>query len=352
VQGHLFQAAQQYREAIRLGSEWGGDEPLPVTGNAYVGLSHVLYEWNDIDEAIRHASIGIKLAEKGGVIRTLLLGCILLAWQNHACGNTKAIMEALQRVEGIRPESSNPFTLRHVLAWRARLSLAQGDLNAVNRWSTSQEPKLKLQDIPDFWSELPYLTLVRLRIAQGEVDEIPGLLEHLRKKVEEEKRTGSLIEILALQSIALQAKDEVDQALATLERALSLAEPEGYVRTFINEGEPMAKLLRLAASRGIAKKYVKRLLASFQRPILGAESQLKVLPDEGAVALLPLIEPLSERELEVLRLIVAGMSNREIAEKLIIGEGTVKTHINNIYSKLDVQSRTQAIAQARKLRLL
>ena len=351
VQGHLYQAAEQYREAIRLGSQWSSDEPLPVTGNAYVGLSQVLHEWNDINGAIHHASIGTKLAERGGVIRTILIGYSLLAWQNQTCGNTKAVTEALQRAEEIRPKS-NPFTLLHASAWKARLSLAQDDLYAADRWATSQEPKLNLQDIPDFWSELPYLTLVRLRIAQGEVGEIPVLLEHLSKKVESEKRTGSLIEVLALQSIAWQAQGEIDQALATLERALHLAESEGYVRTFIDEGEPMAKLLRLAASRGIAKKYVRRLLASFQRPTPGVEFKPKVLSVEGVVAPSTLVEPLSVRELEVLRLIVAGMSNREIAEKLIIGEGTVKTHINNIYGKLDVQSRTQAIARATELKLL
>ena len=349
VQGHLHQAAQKYREALLLGAQWGGVEPLPASGNAYVGLSQVLYEWNDVNGAIHHASVGTKLAERGGVFRTVLIGYSLLAWQNQACGNTKAIMEALQRGEGIRPEAIIPHTLLHASAWTARLSLVQGDLNAVNRWAASQEPKLNLQETPDFWSELSYLTLVRLRIAQGEVDEIPGLLERLRQKVEAENRTGSLIEILALQAIALQTQGEVDQALATLERALSLAEPENYVRTFIDEGEPMAKLLHLAASRGIAKKYVKKLLASFR---IYSESQPRVSPAEGATAPSPLIEPLSKRELELLRLIVAGMSNREIAQKLFIGEGTVKTHINHIYGKLDVQSRTQAIGRARELELL
>jgi len=315
VQGHLYQAAQKYQEALRLGAQWGGGEPLPATGSAYIGLSRVLYEWNDIDEAIYHASIGTKLAERGGEVRTVLIGYQLLAWQNQACGKTNAMREVLHRTEEIRPKSVNPHTFRHASAWKARLSLAQGNLNAANRWAASQEPRLNLQGVPDFWSEFPYLTLVRLRVAQGEVYEIPGLLEHLCEKVEAEKRTGSVIEILVLQSTAWQAQGEVDQALATLERALSLAEPEGYVRTFVDEGEPMAKLLRLAAARGIAKKYVRKLLASFQGPIPSTESQPSVLPAEGAVAPSPLVESLSERELEVLRLIVAGMSNREICGK-------------------------------------
>ncbi|MFC2068015.1 LuxR C-terminal-related transcriptional regulator [Chloroflexota bacterium] len=351
-QGHLQQAAQTYRQAIRLGAQWGSGEPLPATGRAYIGLSDVLYEWNDFDEAMEHVIRGITLSEQGGNLSTVLKGYLLLAWQNLGLGKTEAMVEALRRAEEIPPKSITTLASLNSSAWNARLSLIQNNLNAANRWAVSQRDRLNLNNVPDCWSEMAYLVLARLRIAQGEVDEIPGLLETLRQKVEAEKRTGSLIEILTLQSIAWQAKGEVDQALRALERALSLAEPEGYVRNFVDEGEPMAKLLRLAASRGIAKKYVKKLLASFQRPILGAEPKLKVLPDEGAVALSPLIEPLSERELEVLRLIVAGMSNREIAEKLIIGEGTVKTHINNIYSKLDVQSRTQAIAQARKLRLL
>jgi len=275
MQGHLYQAAEQYREALRLGSQWGDDEPLPVTGNAYVGLSQVLYEWNDINEAIHYASIGTKLAERGGVIRPDVIGNLMLAWQNQAFGNIKAMTEALQRVEDIRTKTVNIFTLRHALAWKARLSLAQGDVNAANRWATSQEPKLNLQDMPDFWSELPYLVLVRLRIAQGEVDEIHGLLETLQQKVEAEKRTGSLIEILTLQSIAWQTQGEVDQALTTLERALSLAESEDYVRTFIDEGEPMAKLLRIAASRGIANQYSRKLLASFHRPTPSTGPQSK-----------------------------------------------------------------------------
>jgi LuxR family maltose regulon positive regulatory protein len=352
VQGHLYQAAQKYQEALRLGAQWGGGEPLPATGSAYVGLSRLLYEWNNLDKAIGHVDSGIKLAEKGGEMGTVLIGYLLLAWQNQAFGNNNAMTEALHRAEEIPPKSVSPHTSLHASAWKARLWLAQGDLNVVHRWAASQEPRLNLRDIPDFWLELLYLTLVRLHITQDEVDEIPGLLDNLAQKAEAEKRAGSLIEILTLQSIALQAQGEVDQALATLERALSLAEPEGYVRTFVDEGEPMTKLLRLAASRGIAKKYVKKLLASFHRPTPNVESQHKVLSAEGAIAPPPLVEPLSKRELEVLQLIVAGMSNREIAEKLFIGEGTVKTHINNIYSKLDVQSRTQAIARARELKLL
>jgi LuxR family maltose regulon positive regulatory protein len=142
-------------------------------------------------------------------------------------------------------------------------------------------------------------------------------------------------------ALAFQAQGDVDRALSALERALSLAEPEGYVRTFIDEGEPMARLLRRALSQGIAPNYVARLLAA-----LGEEAEL------ASPAMESLIEPLTERELDVLRLIVAGLSNPEIAEELVIAVSTVKSHINHIYSKLGVTSRTQAVARARELRLL
>jgi len=352
AQGHLQQAADRYRETIRLGSRWGSGEPLPLTGEAFIGLSQVLYEWNDLNGAIHHAGIGAKLVDRASRANYSVMGYLMLAWQNQACGNINAVTETLQRANENPPAPTNSHILVHASAWKARLSLAQGDLNAANRWAASQGPKLNLEDMPDFWSELPYLVLVRLHIAQGQIDEIPSLLDNLAQKVEAEKRTGSLIEILTLQSIALQAQGNLDQALIKLERALSLAESEGYVRTFVDEGEPMAKLLRLAASRGIAKKYVRKLLASFHRTIPGTEPQAKRSSAEGAIVPSPLIEPLSDRELDVLKLIVTGLSNREIAENLFIAESTVKTHINHIYDKLNVQSRTQAIAQTRLLNLL
>ncbi len=151
----------------------------------------------------------------------------------------------------------------------------------------------------------------------------------------------NLIKMLALQALALETQGNLDQALSALERALSLAEPEGYVRTFVDEGEPMARLLRRVLSRGIAPNYVARLLAAF-----GKEAKLT------SPAMESLIEPLSERELQVLRLIVAGLSNSEIAQELVIAVSTVKSHVNHIYGKLGVKSRTQAVARAQALGLL
>jgi LuxR family maltose regulon positive regulatory protein len=173
-----------------------------------------------------------------------------------------------------------------------------------------------------------------------------GLLERLLKEAEEAGRAGSAIEILELQALAHQAQGDIPAALMPLHQALTLAEPEGYIRIFVDEGPPMAQLLREAAARGIMPDYIGKLLAVFE-----AEEQ----KNDGKPNLPPaqsLIETLSLRELEVLRLIAQGLSNREISKRLFLALNTVKGHNQKIYSKLQVQSRTEAIARARELDLL
>jgi LuxR family maltose regulon positive regulatory protein len=172
------------------------------------------------------------------------------------------------------------------------------------------------------------------------------LLARLLRDAEPKARFNSVIEIQAVQALAFQAARDTPAALAALEHALTLAEPEGYVRVFVDEGEPMRSLLQRMKDEvrsARVKSYVTELLAAFPATVDLHPSAL--IPH-------PLIEPLSEREREVLNLIAAGLSNHEIADKLIISLGTVKTHINNIFGKLDAKNRTQAVARARELNLL
>jgi len=183
------------------------------------------------------------------------------------------------------------------------------------------------------------LGLGEVLLARDEVHAALHLLERLRGAAEAAGRMGSKIKVLILQALAFRARDDETRALATLERALELAEPEGYIRTFLDEGAPMASLLRQSVSKGISPGYASRLLEAFGGPA-------KRLPAG------PLSEPLSERGLEVLRLIASGMSNAEISRALFVALSTVKKHINNIYRKLGTHSRTSALAHARKLNLL
>jgi len=185
---------------------------------------------------------------------------------------------------------------------------------------------------------------MRLRLVRGEYDTALTISKHLLEKAESANRMGKVIEILILRALAFQGKRDADQALTVLERAISLAQPQGYLRTFLDEGEPVARLLKASRLRieGLPRQYVEELLIASS----GQRSDGSPGPQAST-----LIEPLTQRELEVLKLIEAGCSNQEVAARLVISITTVKRHISNIYAKLDVTSRTQAISRARMLKL-
>ncbi len=197
-----------------------------------------------------------------------------------------------------------------------------------------------------------YLALARVRIAQGRDDPVSPflqdalrLLDRLLGDAEAKARLGSVLEILVLRALALQAHGDRTSAFSTLERALLLAEPEGYIRLFVDEGEPILALLRQAYARSIVAGYVATLLKAFGEQDISALPLASARPDS-------LVEPLTERECEVLRLLLEGASNREIAQRLVLSVNTVKRHVYNLCGKLGVQSRTQAIIRARDLNLL
>jgi len=230
-------------------------------------------------------------------------------------------------------------------AWRARLLLAQGDVVSAARWSREYG---KSEDYLSYPRILERITMARILLAQNKVGEALDFLEELLEAAESKERMGHVIEILMLQALAFEARGETERALAALERSLALAEPEGYVRTFGDEGAPMAALLtRLLERRrdGVSPWYVDRLLTQILADAAASGSPQRT--DSS-----PLLEPLSERELEVLRLVADGLSNREIAQRLFVSVGTVKAHVNHVYGKLLVRSRTQAVARARELQLI
>jgi LuxR family maltose regulon positive regulatory protein len=243
--------------------------------------------------------------------------------------------------------------------------VAQGRLGEALDWA--RERGLSVSDAPHYLREFEHITLARVLLARYTSDradrsllEAMGLLERLLQAAEEGERTGSVIEILVLQALAHQMQGDIPAALAPLERALSLAEPEGYTRIFVDEGPPMAVLLaRLheharkrprAALTNVPLAYMERLRALLRGERV-QEGTSSAAPSAAAPAQ-PLLDPLTERELEVLRLIAAGLSNRAIAARLVLALSTVKSYVNTIYGKLQVESRTQAVARARALHLL
>jgi LuxR family maltose regulon positive regulatory protein len=341
VRGHLCQAERIYRDALRFVEEPARRRRSPGVGYAYVGLAEVLCEWNKLEEAARYAEEGVALCKILGQAEILMPSYVALARVQRGRGDVTGAIATLQEARQMASEMST-WSVDVVAVQQTRLWLAAGDLDAASRWA--QQSGLGVDDALSFHLGAGHLTLVRVLIAQGELDRASGLLARLLEAAESSGRWGNVIEILILQALTLHKQAETYQALRALERALSLAEPEGYVRIFADEGEPMAALLQEAASRGILPDYVGRLLEVLGCGGVGEMSSRAHTPT--------IVEPLSGRELEVLRFIAAGLSNPEIAEQLYVSVNTIKAHAKSIYRKLDVHNRTQAVNRARELKLL
>jgi ATP/maltotriose-dependent transcriptional regulator MalT len=351
LRGQLHQAAHTCEQALQLASERFGW--LPSMGQVHVGMGELLREWNDLDAATRHLMQGLELDEQIGNVGKLLRGYLALGRVKQALGEREAALKMMQQAEHLAQKYRHlPQFVALAAAARARVALAQGDIGAAERWAHEAGP-----DVNEELSHLrepEYLTLVRVQLATGQTDEAMQLLLRLQQAAESGGRRGCVIELLILQALALQAQGHAARATITLTRALSLAEPEGYMRLFIDEGPRMAELLstlihaqqkgHLAASPPVSPNYLHRLRAYFEAPAVDRPPAER---SSGSLA-----DPLSERELAVLRLLVAGRSNQAIAEELVVTVGTVKTHLHHIYGKLNASSRVQAVARARELQLL
>jgi LuxR family maltose regulon positive regulatory protein len=323
-----------------LASE-SGSRPVPFSGIAHVGIAELLYEWNDLNGAMHYAMEGIKLSELGGRVSYVLAGNIVLARVYQAQGDMGSAVEVIQKAERLAQSHDFSYMKAEVAELRARLWVRQRNMAAASQWAREHRSSLVDELSPTLAHEVEQMAVAWVLIARAKPGEALRLLARLLEAAEAAERMGSVIGILTLQTLAFQAQGDIDRALSALEQALSLAEPEGYVRTFVDEGEPMATLLRRATAQGIAPNYVSKLLAAFGEAVEPASPMTQ-----------PLIEPLSERELEVLRLISTGLSNREIAQELVVAPSTVKSHINSIYGKLGVKNRTQAVVLAQALGLL
>ncbi|MBN2389073.1 MAG: hypothetical protein JXR84_00020 [Anaerolineae bacterium] len=338
VRGELRKAAAACQDVQQIADRYGqrGGRPLPVLGYAYIRLSAVLREWNDLETAMHYAREGLELCEQWGQADVLVYGYSEVAKVLQASGDADGALNTIQKGKWIA-SSVSPWPGLHVVAEQARLWLAQGNLGAASRWAL--ENGLGIHDTLSFQHLFRYIVLVRVLIAQGAFHKAVQLLARLLEAAEMAGANGYVIEILVLQALAQHAQCKMDTALTALERVLSLAEPEGYVRTFIDEGAPMKELLRQAVTRGIAPQYVSRLL-----------SALGETPSQPHTA--TFIEPLSERELEVLQLLTTQLPHAEIAAELYVSINTVRSHVKNIYSKLDVHNRMEAVQRAEKLGLV
>ncbi len=354
-QGQLHKAAATYRKALELATDAQGQR-MPIAGQALIGLGELSRQWGDLDAAVRYLVEGIELTEQWSEVGSLE-AYISLARIRWAQGDVDRAWQALEKAQELAVKFDltdlDDLTVAMFQAW---MCVAQGNLGPARRWAEERD---LYQYVDSPWQEKagdPYdhrlrkyelLVLARLLIAQGQPAEALKLLGSLVPVAEWRGRPGMLIEIYALQALAYQAQGDVEQAVVALERALSLAEPEGHVRIFADEGEPIARLLQEAARRGIAPEYVNKSLAAFG--VSKDRGTGEPLPSPQTQ---PLLEPLSARELEVLRLLNTHLSSTEIAEELFISVNTARFHIKNIYGKLGVHGRSEAIQRARELGLL
>ena len=343
AQGRLHDAMRTFERGLDLADDQGG---LTLRGAAdmHVGISEILRERDDLAGAAQHLQQAMDLGEANSLPQNPYRSRVAAAGIRQAEGDREGALRLLAEADRLYTTDYSP-EVRPVGALKARVWIANGRLSEARSWA--RERDLSADDELDYVREFEHLALARLILAEGVRDRSDetigaaiGLLDRLLVAAEVGGRTGSVIEILVVQALARRAANDVPGALVSLDRAVALAEPEGYVRVVAGEGPAMTALLRLAAQQRDASSYLRRLLAA------------TVTPAARAPLGQPLIEPLSERELDVLRLLESELDGPDIARQLTVSVATVRTHTRNIYAKLGVNSRRTAVRRAAELGLL
>ena len=352
AQGRLREAQSNYERGLQLATQ-PDQPPLRGAADMHVGLSDITLERNDLNSAAQHLLKSVDLGELNGLPKNPYRWCVASARLLAARGDIDGALGLLDEAEPLYESDFSP-NVQPIAAMRARLWIADGRLGEALGWALAQG--IAAGDDLSYLREYDHITLARLRLAQGRSEGSAGalreaseLLDRLRQAAEEGGRLGSVVEILILQALAQQAQGDSAAALSHLERALALAEPEGYARLFLDEGADMSYLIGEAAGQGIRPAYTGHLLAAFaaEHPAPAGEMAQPAPPASSS-----LIEPLSPRELEILRLFQTNLSGPEIAQELVIALSTVRTHTKSIYSKLNVNSRRAAVGRAVELGLI
>jgi len=356
TQGRLGDAMRTYEQALQLASEQGGSV-LRGTADMYVGMSELHRERNDLPTATQYLLRSQELGEHLGLPQNQYRLRVAMARIREADGDLGTALDLLNEAERLYVSDFFP-NVRPVPALRARVWVALGRMGEALGWV--REQGLSVEDDLSYLREFEHITLARVLLAryatepaERSLHEATRLLERLLLAADQGARTGSVIEILVLQALARQTRGDFPAALGSLERALTLAEPEGYVRVFADEGPPMAALLSAAArvahgeQKGIARDYARRLLAAVDKTGDSTPVRQGLAEDRQG-----LVEPLSKRELEVLRLLGTDLDGPDIARELVVSLNTVRTHTKNIYAKLGVNNRRAAVRRAEQLDLL
>jgi LuxR family maltose regulon positive regulatory protein len=338
TQGRLSEALRTYEQALRLASNQDGTV-LRGTADMYVGMSQIACERDDLPAATQHLRHAEELGEHTWLPQNPYRWRVAMARVREAEGDPDGALDLLEEAQRVYMGDFSP-NVRPIPALRARVLAAQGRVGDALAWA--REQGLSADDDLSYLREFEHITLARVLLAQSTAErsappirDAARLLQRLLRAAEAGERTGSVIELLVLQALTHHAHGDAAGAVAALERALTLAEPEGYVRMFAGEGPPMASLLRRVSKQRSTWDYVRRLLNAC-----------------SAAGGQRLVEPLSERELDVLRLLSSDLDGPDIARELTVSLNTLRTHTKHIYAKLGVNNRRAAVRQAAELNLL
>ncbi len=343
AQGRLTEALATLERGLTLATGSGGTVLRGAT-DMHVGISEILRERNDLAGATRHLEAARRLGDQNGFPQSPYRARVVMARIHQAEGDPAGALRLLDEAESVYVAEFSP-NVRPITALKARVWIAKGELSRAWAWARAHD--ISTAGTLAYVHEFEHATLARLLLAQGNHDasqetirEAIQLTERLLAAADDLGRNGSLIDVLVVQALARHAGGDVAGAIARLDRAVALAEPDGHVRVLLDEGQPMAALLKLAAKRRTAPDYLRRLLA-------------EAIPAHGRpIARQRLIEPLSDRELDVLRLLGTDLDGPDIARELVVALSTVRTHTKSIYSKLGVNSRRAAVRRAEELDLL
>jgi ATP/maltotriose-dependent transcriptional regulator MalT len=354
AQGHLHQSAEQFERVLQLAEELA-IPTAPATGYALVGLGRVWFEWNDLQTSISYVQEGIRRGKKGDIKDILLRGYLALARLHQAQSDLKGSQAALENADLAAKQIGSAEVNDWVDAYRAQTWLALGEVEAAIAWALKYSGNIYDETFPSI-----AIALARVRMHQGKTDEAIALLDHALQSAYAVGRLGNAIQILIVKALVHRELGGREHAFSALYSALALAQPEGYIRVFLDGGESMRALIfdfqSMIKNRAsptvlddskVIIEYTHKLLAGFAIASISQSRQLGSPHQQSSIP-----EPLSERELEVLHLMAAGLSNRDIATRDVVSINTVKSQVKSIYGKLGAHTRADALLAARQLGLL
>ncbi len=345
TEGFFQESIQTFNKVIEIGTEAGGGQPIPSTGYGYMGLGQVFYEWNNLSDAEINIKRGIELGDKINNLTTGIRGNLALVKLKQAQKDFDLAEAALNLAMEMAPRGIRVPEGLQISAWEMELKLAKGVTIDTAAWADVRSEQLG--ETLEYIDLRLDIALAKIRIDQERPADALNVLKKLLKDAREAGRRGDAIEILTLVAIAEMQSENTDVAMSEFKNALDLGEPKRYVRTFIDQGKAVEGLLKKAISEEIKVDYASMLLKS-----LIADSKISKNSRAKAAKEQPLVDPLSERELEVLALVAERLQYQEIADRLVVSLNTIRTHSKSIYSKLGVNSAAQAADKARELGLI